>query len=680
MNSDPLLRPFELRHLTLKNRIMSTAHEPSYAVDGFPQLQYQLYHEEKAKGGLALTMFGGSTNVSVDSPAVFGNLHAGSDDIIPHFQALADRVHRHGAFTMCQLTHMGRRTLWDVGNWLPTVSPTSVREPAHRSFPKELEEHDIRRIVLDFGQAARRCKEGGLVGLELIAYGHLIDQFWTPRVNDRADQYGRRSDMGLRFFYEVLDEVRRQVGDDFIVGIRMPGDEKAEGGLGRADLIDIAKRVVKTGGIDFVNIVEGYLQTDEAISHVIPVMGTPLGPHLTLAGAVKSELDVPVFNAARITDLDTARHAIESGLVDMVGMVRAHMADPHIVAKLERGESHRIRTCVGASYCVNRIYLGLGAVCIQNPSTGREETIPQLIEPTTGATKKIVVVGGGVAGMEAARVSAERGHEVLLLEAGHELGGQLRLAVRATDRRKELIGIVDWLAAELGHLGVEVLLNTLATAADVTDLSADVVIIATGGTPRLPPIRDGVDLVTSSWDILSGAVTPAPNVIFYDDHGDERGMSVAEFIARAGSQVEIVSPDRYVGHDVIGTNYPSFLRALYEHDVSLSPDLRLRSIEQDGERLIATFFNEYTKTSVAKATDQVVVEHGTAPLAQVYLDLVDGSTNLGEVDLDALIDVRPQQVRSNLEGSYELFRIGDALASRNIAAAFYDARRLTMVL
>ena len=161
MSTDPLLQPLQLKHLTLKNRIMSTAHEPSYAVDGFPQLQYRLYHEEKAKGGLALTMFGGSTNVSLDSPAVFGNLHAGSDEIIPHFQALADRVHAHGAYTMCQLTHMGRRTLWDVGHWLPTVSPTSVHEPAHRSFPKELEHHDIRRIVRDFGQAARRCKEGG---------------------------------------------------------------------------------------------------------------------------------------------------------------------------------------------------------------------------------------------------------------------------------------------------------------------------------------------------------------------------------------------------------------------------------------------------------------------------------------------------------------------------------------
>ena len=460
----------------------------------------------------------------------------------------------------------------------------------------------------------------------------------------------------------------------------MPGDEKAEGGLGRHDLIDIAKRVVKTGGIDFVNIIEGYLESDEAISHVIPVTGTPLGPHLSLAGAIKSELDVPVFNAARITDLDMARHAIDSGLVDMVGMVRAHMADPHIVAKLERGEADRIRTCVGASYCVNRIYLGLGVVCIQNPATGREETIPQLIEPTNRGIKRVVVVGGGVAGMEAARVSGERGHDVVLLEAAHELGGQLQLAVRASERRKELIGVVDWLAAELVHSGVDVRLSTFAEARDVLGLDPDVVVLATGGVPRVPVLTEGTELLTSSWDIVSGAIKPAASVLLYDDHGDERGMSVGEFIALAGSNLEIVSPDRFVGHDVIGTNYPSFLKVLYEAGATLTPDLRLRKVERRNGHLVGTFSNEYTKTTVERTADQFVFEHGTTPLDGLYFELREGSTNLGELDFNAFTGIQPQELAVNPGGHYQLFRIGDALASRNIAAAFYDARRLAMVL
>ncbi len=214
---------------------MSPSHEPAYAEDGKPKLRYQLYHEEKAKGGIALTMIGGSTNVAPDSPPVFGQLYAGDDSIIPWLRQLADRVHAHGAATMIQLTHMGRRTVWDDGDWLPTIAPSSVREPAHRSFPKAMEEADIRRIVRAFADAARRCREGGLDGLEVIAYGHLLDQFWSPLVNQRSDRYGGSLDNRMRFSIEVLEAVRAAVGDDFIVGIRMTGGEDVEGGLTEAD-------------------------------------------------------------------------------------------------------------------------------------------------------------------------------------------------------------------------------------------------------------------------------------------------------------------------------------------------------------------------------------------------------------------------------------------------------------
>ena len=211
---------------------MSPSHEPAYAEDGKPKLRYQLYHEEKAKGGIALTMFGGSTNVAPDSPPVFGQLYAGDDDIIPWFRQLADRMHAHGTATMVQLTHLGRRTVADDGDWLPTISASSVREPAHRSFPKEMEESDIRRVVRAFGAAARRCREGGLDGLELEAYGHLIDQFWSPLVNSRSDRYGGSLENRMRFAIEVLEAIRREVGDEFIVGIRMTG---ARGRAGRPD-------------------------------------------------------------------------------------------------------------------------------------------------------------------------------------------------------------------------------------------------------------------------------------------------------------------------------------------------------------------------------------------------------------------------------------------------------------
>ena len=378
----------------------------------------------------------------------------------------------------------------------------------------------------------------------------------------------------------------------------------------------------------------------------------------------------------------TARYAISEGLVDMVGMMRAHMADPHIVRKLEAGQADRIRACVGASYCINRLYLGLDSLCIQNVATGREETIPQLIAPSAGPRRRVVVVGAGPAGLEAARVAAERGHEVVLLEAAREPGGQVRLAARATPRRADLMGIVDWLAAECRLLGVDIRCDTVADGPDIAALEPDVVIVATGGRPRLPRLAEGEDLVVSTWDIIGGSATPTRGeVLVYDDHGTEEALSCAERLVAAGSSVEIVSPDRHVGQEVTGTAYPAYLKTFYEHGVRMTPDHRLVAVRRSADgRLEVELSNDYTGGSTRRIVDQVVVEHGSLPNAEVYLALVDGSINGGELDLDAFIGGRPQALVANESGRYQLFRIGDAVASRNIHAAIYDGRRIAMAL
>ena len=211
--ADPLLQPFQLKHLTLKNRVISTSHEPAYSEEALPKARYRLYHEEKAKGGIGMTMIGGSSIVAPDSPQAFGNLYVGSDAIIPWFKELTAGVHKHGAAVMCQITHLGRRTSWAKEHWLSVISPSSVREPAHRAFPKEMEDFDFTRVVAAYGAGARRCREGGLDGIEIEAYGHLFDAFWSPNTNERTDQYGTQSlDNRLRFSFDVLREVRRQVG------------------------------------------------------------------------------------------------------------------------------------------------------------------------------------------------------------------------------------------------------------------------------------------------------------------------------------------------------------------------------------------------------------------------------------------------------------------------------------
>lgn len=227
---DPLLQPFELKNLTLRNRVVSTSHEPSYTEDGMPKDRYRLYHEEKAKGGIGLTMMGGSAVVAPDSPAAFGNLHVYKDEIVPWLRELAYGVHEHGTAVMCQITHLGRRTSNYDGDWLPVVYPSALREPAHRAFPKVAEEWDMDRIVRAYADATARCREAGLDGVEIEAYTHLLDAFWSPLTNHRDDEFGGSLEDRMRFPLRVIRAVREAAGPDFAVGIRMSFDEEMPGG------------------------------------------------------------------------------------------------------------------------------------------------------------------------------------------------------------------------------------------------------------------------------------------------------------------------------------------------------------------------------------------------------------------------------------------------------------------
>jgi len=676
MTNDPLLQPFHLRHLRLRNRFLSTAHEPAYSEDGLPKDRYRLYHLEKARGGIALTMTAGSAIVSPDSPAAFGNLHAYRDEIVPWLRRLADDCHEAGAAVMIQLTHLGRRTGWNKADWLPVLAPSPVREPAHRAFPKEAEDWDIARIIADYAAAAQRMKEAGLDGIEFEAYGHLMDSFWSPATNRRSDEWGGSLENRTRFARAVIDAVRAAVGPDFIVGIRMVADEDWQQGLTRAEGVEIAQRLVGTGKIDFLNLIRGHIDTDAALADVIPIQGMRSAPHLDFAGEVRAATGFPVFHAARIPDVATARHAVASGKLDMVGMTRAHIADPHIARKVAAGQEARIRPCVGATYCLDRIYEGGEALCIHNAATGREGTIPHEIPPSA-APRRVVVVGGGPGGLEAARVAAERGHAVTLLEATPKAGGQVNLLV-ANPRRREMAGIVDWRLAELDRLGVAIRQNVWAEAEDVLALSPGMVVIATGGLPQAPDLAEGAALGVSSWDILSGAVRPGAEVLVYDDNGGHQGMSAAEVAARAGARVELISPERFFAPEMGGLNHVPYMRAFHETGTRITINTRLRAITREGNRLRAHLSSDFAPGwSDSRLVDQVVLEHATAPNDGLYHALKPLSRNLGEVDQRALIAaagaVLPER---NAGGRFGLYRIGDAVAARNIHAAIYEALRI----
>jgi len=674
MSNDPLLQPFQLKHLTLRNRIIVTSHEPAYPEDGMPKGRYRAYTVERAKGGVALTMTAGSAAVSKDSPPVFNNLLAYKDEIVPWIRQMTDAVHEEGAAIMIQLTHLGRRTRWDKGDWLPVVAPSHHREAAHRAFPKKLEDWDIERIIKDFADAAERMKAGGMDGVELEAYGHLIDQFTSPLTNELDGPYGGSLDNRLRFCFDVFKAMRERVGNDFILGVRYTADECLPGGTGKAEGLEISRRLKESGLIDYLNVIRGHIDTDPGLTDVIPIQGMASAPHLDFAGDVRAATKFPTFHAAKIQDVATARHAIAAGKVDMIGMTRAHMTDPHIVRKIMEKREDDIRPCVGANYCLDRIYQGGMAFCIHNAATGREETMPHRI-PKAAVRKKVVVVGAGPAGLEAARVSAERGHEVVVFEAANNPGGQIRLTAQS-ERRREMISIIDWRMSQCEKLGVTFRFNTWAEAGTVLTEKPDVVIIATGGLPHTEVLTKGNELVVSSWDIISGDVKPGTNVLVFDDAGDHAGLQAAEFLAKGGAKVEIMTPDRSFAPEVMAMNLVPYMRSLQKLDVTFTVTYRLESAEKSGNQIIAHVGSDYGGVAKQQTFDQIVVNHGTIPLDDLYFELKPGSRNLGEVSYDELIAGTPQSIERNPEGAYQLFRIGDAVAARNTHAAIYDALRL----
>ncbi len=423
-----------------------------------------------------------------------------------------------------------------------------------------------------------------------------------------------------------MTAIRKAVGDDVVVGIRFVVDEGIEDGSDFEDCLQLARLFEREGQIDFFNCIYGRMDTDLALAEDnMPGMFQRGAPFLAKVAQFRQETALPLLHAAGIRDVATARHAIREGIVDLVGMTRAHIADPHIVNKIMRGEEERIRPCVGASYCLYK-----KVNCIHNPASGRETTLKHAIERASRSLK-VVVVGGGPAGMEAARVSAERGHSVVLLEAGSKLGGQLLIAAQAQERR-DLIGIVDWRVSELERLEVDVRTNTFGERDTILAESPDLVVVATGGIPDMEWL-EGAEFCDSVWDVLTSSVAGKDDVLIYDGTGRQAAPSCALQLAQQGKSVCIATPDDALALEMPYTDKASFRKRISELGIRSIVDVRLQKVARQGNRLVATFRNELTGAESHIEALQVLIEHGTLPMDELYQDLRSHSANDGITDV-----------------------------------------------
>ncbi|WP_417727753.1 FAD-dependent oxidoreductase [Roseovarius sp.] len=654
--NDPLLTAFTLGKLHLHNRIVSTSHASMFDEGGMPTERYQAYHEEKARGGIAMTMIGGSAMVSKDSSWGGGQLDMSSDRIIPHLQNLSERLHVHGTAVMTQISHLGRRANALHGDWRPAIAPSRIREVRGRSIPREMDRDDINRVIADYASAARRALEGGLDGIETLCGGHLIGQFMSPLTNHRTDSFGGSLENRARFGLMVHEALREAVDNRLVIGIRLVIDEGVAGGLTAADGIALAQMFEREGLVDFFNAIYGRMDSDLVLSEDnMPGLFQASAPYLESVRAFRAETTLPLIHAGGIRDTATARHVIAENIADLVGMTRAHIADPHIVRRLKAGEEDRIRPCVGSSYCLYK-----KATCVHNAATGNELSIGHDVNPAK-TKRRIVVVGGGIAGLEAARVAALRGHHVTLLEAASQLGGQILLASRAP-HRTPLIGIIEWRVQELERLGVEIKTDTLATDDDVLALSPDAVLIATGGVPDLNWLPGGVHCV-STWDILSGAVPLGDDILIYDGTGRQPAPSCALAIAEKGHKTTLVTCDSHVGQEMPYQDSTGFRKNLGLQGVRCLTDLQLDDVIKCEARIQARFTHSFTGEIICLEADQIVVETGTTPIHDLYNDL---RAHLRQPANAIMLKT--------------LHLMGDAVASRDIHAAMREAHMIARTI
>lgn len=639
-----LLSPHRIGNVEIKNRFVFLPHWPGYSRDGMPTDTTINYYVERAKGGAGLIILESLAGHPKGQMSP-GYVLAYDKKTIPSFSEMSKRIHDCGAKVFGQLTHAGHTMLSKPPQIM--YAPTQMPEPSSRYNTKEMEIEDIKEVIHYFALSAETQREAGIDGVELkIAHDGLLRSFASPFFNQRDDEYGGNYDKRMNLFYEMMVEIRKKVGKDYPVGVRLCLDEFTPWGYSLDYGVQLAK-TMQNIGMDYIDTDSG---TFSSFYMEIPPMVIPLGFAIYMSAEIKRNVDIPVIAFGRINDPIQAETILAEGSADFIGMCRQLICDPLTPEKTQEGRLDDIRHCIACNDgCIFQVMGEKPLRCIQNPAAGREREFGiGTMKPAT-SKKKIMVIGGGVAGMKSAEILSARGHEVILYEKGEVLGGQVNLAEKLP-YRIEIADVTRYLKLQLDKYNVKINLKKEVGIETVQKEEPDIVIVATGSNPYHPEIAGSADTEIRILDVRRALRHPeeiGKNVVVVDRNGHWQAAGICEYALMLGARVTCVTPNWYLGIDLEPSNNYLLHKRLFEKDIAMFVNHDLSRIEKNNIVVSHTF--NFKESSIPDVDTLIVADRSVSDNA-LYMKLKT---------------IHPQ-----------VYAVGDCVAPRMIEQVIFESEEL----